>query len=158
MHPRHYPEPTGAALPMYRRLAAAGFSSRGHMRSKENVSVDKHVGQRLRDRRNEMELSQTAVGGALGVTFQQIQKYETGFNRISSSRLHQLAAILGVDVPYFFDGGPGKRVLKSSGPDSDYIGKFTASAEGKRLMQAFLRIEDRELRRHITQLVTMLAD
>src|SRR6476469_7596246 len=127
------------------------------MRSKENVSVDKHVGQRVRARRNEMEISQTAVGDALGLTFQQIQKYETGSNRISSSRLHQLAAILAVDVSYFFDGGPGKRVLESSGPDTDHIAQFTASAEGKRLMQAFARIDDRELRRHIVQLVTMLA-
>jgi transcriptional regulator with XRE-family HTH domain len=128
------------------------------MRSKENVSVDKHVGQRLRDRRNEMEISQTAVGDALGVTFQQIQKYETGFNRVSSSRLHQLAAILGVDVSYFFDGAPGRRVLKSTGSDTDHIAEFTASADGKRLMKAFMRIEDRELRRHVAQLVAMLAD
>ena len=61
-------------------------------------------------------------------------------------------------APYFFDGGPGKRVLKSSGPDTDHIAQFTASAEGKRLMKAFARIDDRELRRHIAQLVTMLAE
>ena len=82
-----------------------------------------------------MEISQTAVGDALGVTFQQIQKYERGFNRVSSSRLHELSVILGVDVSYFFDGGPGKRVLKSGGPDTDHIAEFTASSGGKRLMQ-----------------------
>lgn len=67
-------------------------------------SIDDHVGQRLRQRRQELNLSQTVVADQLGVTFQQVQKYERGMNRISASRLHDLCAILSVPVEYFFDG------------------------------------------------------
>ena len=66
--------------------------------------VDNHVGSMLRTRRQELGLSQTAVAERLGVTFQQVQKYERGMNRISASRLHDLCEILGVPVEYFFDG------------------------------------------------------
>lgn len=66
--------------------------------------VDNHVGQRLRQRRQELGLSQTAVADRLEVTFQQVQKYERGMNRISASRLYDLCEILNVPVEYFFDG------------------------------------------------------
>ena len=66
--------------------------------------VDNHVGSMFRTRRQELGLSQTAVAERLGVTFQQVQKYERGMNRISASRLHDLCEILGVPVEYFFDG------------------------------------------------------
>ena len=66
--------------------------------------VDDHVGLRLRQRRQELNLSQTAVADRLGVTFQQVQKYERGMNRISASRLHDLCEILSVPVEYFFEG------------------------------------------------------
>ena len=66
--------------------------------------VDNHVGSMFRTRRQELGLSQTAVADRLGVTFQQVQKYERGMNRISASRLHDLCEILGVPVEYFFDG------------------------------------------------------
>lgn len=70
------------------------------------VPVDAHVGQRLRLLRKERGLSQTALAARVGVTFQQIQKYETGKNRLSASRLYRLASVLGVDVSAFFDGLP----------------------------------------------------
>jgi transcriptional regulator with XRE-family HTH domain len=68
------------------------------------IHIDNHVGQRLRQRRQELGLSQTAVADQLEVTFQQVQKYERGMNRISASRLHDLCGILNVPVEYFFDG------------------------------------------------------
>jgi len=77
-------------------------------RRKTNVRnatpVDRHVGQRVRARRLELDLSQTGLAEACGITFQQIQKYENGANRVSASRLWQFAAVLGVPVDYFFDG------------------------------------------------------
>ena len=76
--------------------------------------IDKHVGSRVRMRRNMVGLSQEKVADALGLTFQQVQKYEKGTNRISSSRLHQLARILEVPIPFFFDGAP-QQSAKSQG-------------------------------------------
>ncbi len=77
------------------------------------IHIDNFVGQRLRQRRQELGLSQTAVADQLEVTFQQVQKYERGMNRISASRLHDLCGILNVPVEYFFDG------LQSIADDSD---------------------------------------
>lgn len=67
-------------------------------------TVDTHVGQRIRDKRNEKGMSQTEVANALGVTFQQVQKYERGTNRVGASRLYDLSRILGVQVQFFFEG------------------------------------------------------
>ena len=78
--------------------------------------VDNHVGSMFRTRRQELGLSQTAVAERLGVTFQQVQKYERGMNRISASRLHDLCEILGVPVEYFFDGLDAE-IGEQDGPD-----------------------------------------
>ena len=78
--------------------------------------VDNHVGSMFRTRRQELGLSQTAVADRLGVTFQQVQKYERGMNRISASRLHDLCEILGVPVEYFFDGLDAE-IGEKDGPD-----------------------------------------
>ena len=78
--------------------------------------VDKHVGSMFRTRRQELGLSQTDVAESLGVTFQQVQKYEWGMNRISASRLHDLCQILGVPVEYFFDGLDAE-IGEADGPD-----------------------------------------
>jgi len=72
-------------------------------------SIDKHVGSRVRMRRMMLGMNQTKLGDALGITFQQVQKYEKGTNRISASRLHHISHILQVSVPFFF-GSSGKRV------------------------------------------------
>jgi transcriptional regulator with XRE-family HTH domain len=69
--------------------------------------IDKHVGSRLRMRRMMLGMSQEKLGEAFGLTFQQVQKYEKGMNRISASRLQQAAQILDVSVPFFFEGAPG---------------------------------------------------
>lgn len=78
-----------------------------HQIMKERAEpIDTHVGQRLRLLRKERGLAQTALAARVGVTFQQLQKYETGKNRLSASRLYRLASVLGVDVSAFFDGLP----------------------------------------------------
>src|ERR1700727_136184 len=94
--------------------------------------IDKHVGSRLRMRRLMLDMSQTDVANALGLTFQQIQKYEKGTNRISASRLQHLCAILTVPVPFFFEGAPHSNGL----PDLDakvrqpsYVNDFLATSD-----------------------------
>ncbi|MGV6875101.1 helix-turn-helix domain-containing protein [Pseudochelatococcus sp. B33] len=123
--------------------------------------VDRHVGSRVKARRQVLGISQEKLGGALGVTFQQIQKYEKGTNRISASRLQQIGAALGVPVGYFFEGlqeavpsAPGF----AEAPPPPYTGGETASTdEGLRLMRAFLRIEDPGVRRRIIELAESIA-
>jgi transcriptional regulator with XRE-family HTH domain len=75
---------------------------------KDSDPVDKHVGSRVRMRRKMLNMSQGELADALGVTFQQVQKYEKGSNRISASRLQEAARILQVPVPFFFEGGQGE--------------------------------------------------
>ena len=74
------------------------------MSSWTEANVDNHVGGRIKERRVELGLSQTAVAVQLGLTFQQVQKYERGYNRVSASRLYDLSKILNVDIEYFFEG------------------------------------------------------
>jgi len=78
--------------------------------------IDKHVGSRLRMRRMMLGMSQEKLGEAFGLTFQQVQKYEKGMNRISASRLQQAAQILDVSVPFFFEGAPGGHELSKTAP------------------------------------------
>jgi transcriptional regulator with XRE-family HTH domain len=127
--------------------------------------VDVHVGGRVRLRRMLLGMSQEKLGEGLGLTFQQVQKYEKGANRIGASRLFELARILGVSVQYFFEelashegdvsqGAPG--FAESIG--DDYLVEFLNSREGIELNRAFLRIEDPRARRAILELVRSLAD
>src|SRR6187431_3139942 len=93
--------------------------------------VDKYVGSRVRMRRIMLGMSQEKLGEALGLTFQQIQKYEKGINRIGASRLQQAAEILGVTVPFFFEGGTDESYKGTLSPS--YIDDFVSSPEGPRL-------------------------
>src|SRR4030081_2494432 len=98
--------------------------------------IDKHVGSRMRMRRMMLGMSQEKLGGAFGLTFQQVQKYEKGVNRMGSSRLQQAADILEVAVPFFFegsDGGPYKPDGKAVSPA--YIDDFVSSDDGLRLIK-----------------------
>ena len=122
--------------------------------------TDKYVGSRVRMRRLMLDMSQTNIADALGLTFQQVQKYERGSNRISASRLQHLSQILQVPVPFFFEGAPAA----SAGPaaqapaeDPSYVANFLATSEGLDLVKAFVSIEDPELRRAIVRLVQALA-
>jgi transcriptional regulator with XRE-family HTH domain len=92
-------------------------------------------------------VSQERFGAELGMTFQQIQKYENGTNRISSSKLQQIARILSVPITYFFEGAPGGERAGSGKPDTrKYVVQFLSSSEGFRLNEAFARIGDPKVR------------
>jgi transcriptional regulator with XRE-family HTH domain len=103
--------------------------------------VDKHVGSRVRMRRKMLKMTQEKLGDRLGITFQQVQKYEKGTNRISASRLQQAAHILQVPIPFFFEGAPGKLNSDKSAPSPAYVNEFVSSSEGLRLIDAFIRID-----------------
>ena len=118
--------------------------------------TDSYVGSRVRMRRLMLGMSQERLAGQLGLTFQQVQKYEKGTNRVSASRLQQIAHILEVPVPFFFDGGPqaaGFAGKSGLAPSPAYINDFLASADGHALLKAFLRIKDADLRRSIVRVV-----
>ena len=129
------------------------------MSSPSNV-VDAYVGARLRMRRVMLGMSQGKLGQLLGVTFQQIQKYEKGSNRISASRLRQAAHALEVPVEFFYEGAP---TPSSAGGESSesateaFDVAFLATTEGFQLNRAFLRIRDPKVRRRIVELVVSLA-
>jgi len=118
--------------------------------------VDVHVGQRIRMRRVERKMTTETLGNAVGVTFQQIQKYETGANRAGASRLQQICTVLDVPVSYLFKGAPGSPPRKSGMPQD--IIDFMASPDGVRVAEAFGRITDLSLRRSIVRLASRIAD
>jgi transcriptional regulator with XRE-family HTH domain len=124
--------------------------------------IDKHVGSRVRMRRMMLAMSQEKLGDALGLTFQQVQKYEKGTNRIGASRLQQIANILQVPVSFFFEGAPnipgGARAEgMSEAPSPAYVSDFLATSDGLALTKAFTRISDAKLRRRIVDLVEQIA-
>ncbi len=122
--------------------------------------IDVYVGGRIRLRRNMTGMSQEKLGENLGITFQQIQKYEKGTNRVGASRLQAIASILEVPVAYFFEGVPGESPAGGFAEDGQtaYVVDFLSSAEGLQLNRAFARIGDAKVRRRIVDLVRTLAD
>ena len=130
------------------------------MSTKAPNPVDKYVGSRVRMRRIMLGMSQEKLGEALGLTFQQVQKYEKGTNRVGASRLQQISEILQVPVSFLFDGGPtGIHHADgiSEGASPTYVADFLATAEGLALTRAFTRITDAKLRRSIVELVEQIA-
>jgi transcriptional regulator with XRE-family HTH domain len=117
--------------------------------------VDRHVGLRVRMRRKELGVSQERLAESLGITFQQVQKYERGANRVSASKLWEIAAALKTPVAYFYDG-LGERSLASA--DRESTQAFLESTEGMELMAAFPRITEPAIRRKIVELVLVVAD
>jgi transcriptional regulator with XRE-family HTH domain len=125
--------------------------------------IDKHVGARLRMRRMMVGMSQGKLGDALDVTFQQIQKYEKGTNRIGASRLQQLARVLEVPPAFFFEGAPSPvsgetGAMAFAEPSaSSYVVDFLSTSEGLQLNRAFAMIRDPKVRKKIIDLVLSLA-
>jgi transcriptional regulator with XRE-family HTH domain len=122
--------------------------------------IDKHVGSRVRMRRMMLGMSQEKLGDALGLTFQQVQKYEKGTNRIGASRLQQISHILQVPVAFFFEGAPllqGSSGGMNEAPSPAYVSDFLATSEGLSLTKAFMRIKEPRLRRRIVDLVEEIA-
>jgi transcriptional regulator with XRE-family HTH domain len=102
-------------------------------------------------------VSQEKLGDALGLTFQQVQKYEKGTNRIGASRLQHISQILQVPVPFFFDRAPGQSGATVEIADSDsYVNDFLATSDGLALVKAFMSIPDPKLRRAIVRLVEQI--
>ena len=130
------------------------------MTTKAPNPVDKYVGSRVRMRRIMLGMSQEKLGDALGLTFQQVQKYEKGTNRIGASRLQQISEILQVPVSFMFEGGPAGPTPASGlseAPSPAYVSDFLATSEGLALTRAFTRITDPKLRRSIVDLVEQMA-
>ncbi len=124
--------------------------------------IDVHVGSRVRLRRMILGLSQEALGKSLGLTFQQVQKYEKGVNRVGASRLLELARLLDVPIQFFYDeydakiGGASYGMAESEAGDA--FMKFVNSPEGVQLCQHFSAIEDPQVRKRVLDLVKSIAD
>src|SRR6516162_10119944 len=128
-----------------------GRKSSGRTASQGNPNpIDVHVGSRVRLRRTLLGMSQEKLGDAIGLTFQQVQKYEKGANRIGASRLQQIAHTLQVPVSFFFEGAPMEGApLDADAPSPSFVSDFLASADGLALTKAFMQIKDSKLRRRI---------
>jgi transcriptional regulator with XRE-family HTH domain len=126
---------------------------------KSTGSIDKEIGSRVRMRRISIGMSQEKLGDLLGLTFQQVQKYEKGTNRISVSRLVDIAKILGVDIHFFFNGI--KSVKDDAGFSEEeappYISEVMSTPEGLQLIRTFTSIKNARVRKSIVQLVSSLA-
>ena len=131
------------------------------MAKKTPNPIDNHVGSRVRMRRMMLGMSQEKLGDSLGLTFQQVQKYEKGTNRIGASRLQQISAILQVPVSFFFEGAPHAPGQSASGmaeaPSPAYISDYLVTSDGLALTKAFMRIKSNKLRRRIVDLVEQIA-
>ncbi len=127
--------------------------------------VDIHVGSRVRFRRMLLGMSQEKLGERLGLTFQQVQKYEKGVNRIGASRLFDLSQVLQVPIQFFYEEAPGTLEQAASGHGAgfadrsgeSYIVEFLNTRDGLELNKAFVRIHDIKVRRSIVDLVRSLA-
>lgn len=126
--------------------------------------VDVHVGKRLRFGRTMQGMSQESIGESIGVTFQQIQKYERGINCIRASKLFELAKVLKVSVTFFFEGmeagGDGKYSIPGAADSAEggFDMELTSSRESIELMRAFHKITDPQLRNKILDLVRAMSD
>jgi transcriptional regulator with XRE-family HTH domain len=127
--------------------------------SRNPNATDGHVGKRIRMRRLLLHMSQEKLAAKLGVTFQQVQKYEKGTNRVSASRLQEMCHVLQVPVQFFFEGLPEvKASARSRDEASDaFASEFLASSDGITVAKAFNQIKNRALRRLIVQLVKEIA-
>ena len=122
--------------------------------------IDVHVGSRIRLRRTMIGMSQEKLGESLGITFQQVQKYEKGTNRVGASRLQNISAILNVPVSYFFEDAPGGDASAGGFEENSasQVVNFLSTTEGLQLNRAFVKVSDPKVRRRIIELVRSLAD
>lgn len=137
-----------------------GDNERG---SRKPNPIDAHVGTRVRLRRMLLGMSQEKLGEHLGLTFQQVQKYEKGVNRIGASRLFDLSRVLGVFVQFFYDEAPAELVDAALAPGfaerptESYVIEFLSTREGLELNKAFVKIADPRVRRSVVELVRSLG-
>jgi transcriptional regulator with XRE-family HTH domain len=128
------------------------------MAKKTANPVDQRVGARIRMQRMVRGFSQTEVGKAVGVTFQQVQKYENGVNRVSASRLQLFANVLKVRPDFFFEEASAKAVGNAGSRETAIIEGFISSRDGIALSKAFINIRDTKIRRRIVALVEQIAE
>lgn len=119
--------------------------------------IDRHIGSRIRARRTLIGMSQEKLGEALGLTFQQVQKYEKGTNRVGSGRLQEIGDILGVPVTYFFEGQEGERKAKEGSPIVQEIEDFLSQKDSIELLSAFNAITDPAVRRALVNMARASA-
>jgi transcriptional regulator with XRE-family HTH domain len=122
--------------------------------------VDVHVGSRVRLRRMMLAISQEKLANALGLSFQQVQKYEKGANRIGASRLEQISRFLQVPIAFFFEGASDTSAAVPSEEDTRFLAlmnDFASSPEGLRLVQSFTQIEEADVRSRIVDLVHAIS-
>lgn len=132
------------------------------MPKKQANPIDAHVGHRVRLRRMLIGMNQERLGELLGLTFQQVQKYEKGVNRIGAGRLYEIASILGVNIGFFYDDieedvAQGAASLGGS-REHPPVMEFMSSGEGIQLSVAFMRIKDVKVRRKILDLLRSLSE
>lgn len=120
--------------------------------------VDRHVGLRIRMRRKELGVSQERLAESIGLTFQQVQKYERAANRVSASKLWEMARALDTSVAYFYEGLAEGAARGSNNPPSETVQDFLLTPEGMELAQAFPRISQPRVRRKIVELVRTMVD
>jgi transcriptional regulator with XRE-family HTH domain len=159
----------GATIPCFTPFDPRQGSSNSTLRQKHMMMMakkspnptDKYVGSRVRMRRLMLGMSQEKLGEKLGLTFQQVQKYEKGTNRIGASRLQHISQILKVPVSFFFEGvSPAARPADDGtarAPVADYVSDFLSSSDGLALTKAFTNIKDSKLRRRVVDLVEEIA-
>ena len=131
------------------------------MQKKRPHPVDVHVGGRVRMRRVLLNMSQEKLGDQLGLTFQQVQKYEKGSNRIGASRLWELGQILDVPISFFYDGAVDRRSEADGFGEArqeDYVMNFVHSSEGLNMIRHFVKVEDANVRRSVLQMIKALAE
>jgi transcriptional regulator with XRE-family HTH domain len=126
------------------------------MSTKSPNPVDVHVGKRIRMRRMMLNKSQTDLGRICGITFQQIQKYESGANRVSASRLQQFSKLLDVPVSFFFEGMASNAAKQKNAPE-DLAQQLLSTKDGIELTKAFISIDDKRVRRSIVAIVEEIA-
>lgn len=129
------------------------------MPKKQANPIDAQVGNRVRLRRMLIGMSQERLGELLGLTFQQVQKYEKGVNRIGAGRLFEVSRILGVPIDYFYEGVNNQLAGGvTEGESSPPVMEFVSSGEGLQLSLAFMKIKDPKLRKRVLDLVKQMAE
>jgi transcriptional regulator with XRE-family HTH domain len=142
------------------RLSSARSNSAVFVVPKKQANpIDAQVGNRVRIRRMLIGMSQERLGDLLGLTFQQVQKYEKGVNRIGAGRLFEVSRILGVPIDFFYEGAvAGDRSGFAESENAPPVMAFVSSGEGLQLSLAFMKIKDVKVRKRVLDLVKSLAE
>ncbi len=129
-----------------------------HVRARRADSRDAEVGRRVRSRRLECRLSQTELADRIGVTFQQVQKYEKGVNRIGAGRLQRISEALEVPISFFFGGQPGGASARETSGNAESIFGFMQTSGAVRIVKAFHKIKSRKARQLLVEMAEELAE